>query len=531
MVKKQALSERDQLEEAYRSRSAEDFLLFCLGLTIASASGPKLFRDCIHDFQLECFRDLAPALHALRDGEMPECRRFWIERTKKSSKDADLAICLLWLIAFVRRPFLVQVCAANKKQAGIIKRRIAALIHFNYWLADLVKIQQNRVISAEGEELGQVVIESTDTDGGAHGETPDLLILNELVHVARWPVMETHMNNASGVPRGVVIVSTNAGIKGTKAHTWRESFVTNRDPQWHSHVWSEASPWLNPKDIEAMRKLDPIGSEYRRLWEGVWVTGAGDAIDEQSIDRAFILDGPLEEREQGWFYIGGLDLGVSRDHAGVSVLGVNPAEQRVRVAYIRAFVPSVKNDKGTLEVDSHAVERTCIHLWRTFLIDWFGYDPAAGGSFMAQRLRRAGLPMREWTFASPSNTTDMAQSFVQLLKDGKLECYDDEEGRLRRDFKKFFITYKPPSTYKLEAVSDETGHADVGVATIIPMPQAIERLKYWEGLTPDDVLYNEDDEKVFNEEELERLPLEMREVYDTIKPVEATAFDDFDGVF
>lgn len=524
MPKKKTRTDKEQTQEVYRAMSAENFLLFCRGLTISTKSeGPVLFKDRIQDFQWECFKDLAPSLHALRDGETPKVRRFWIERTKKASKDADLAVCLLWLVAFVRRPFLVQVCAANQKQAGIVKRRITDLLHYNYWLHDFVRVQQNQVKSPD--DLATVIIESTDNAGGAHGETPDLLILNELVHVARWSVMETHMANAQGVPQGVVIVSTNAGIKGTRAHAWREQYVTQKHPRWCSHVWSNLAPWVDPVDVKEAREMDPIGSEYRRLWEGRWITGAGDAIDEETIDKAFVLDGPTEEREPGWVYVAGLDLGVSRDHAGVAVLGINTVEQKVKVCFVQGFAPNIKNDKGKPEVNSHAVERACIRLWRTYLIDWFGYDPAAGGSFMAQRLRREGLPMREWTFASNSNMTDMAQSFVQLMKDGKLECYHDEEGRLRNDFGKFFISYKPPSTYKLEAVADERGHADVGVAAIIPMPQAIERLKYWEGLNPDDVLFDKDDDREFTEEELDRLPIEMKEVYDCASLYD---FEDYD---
>jgi len=88
-------------------------------------------------------------------------------------------------------------------------------------------------------------------------------VLNELVHVERWPVMETHMNNADGVPQGVVIISTNAGFKGTKADVWRKAAMA--DPgRWGLHVWHERAPWTDPADIEEARRRN-IGSEYKRL--------------------------------------------------------------------------------------------------------------------------------------------------------------------------------------------------------------------------------------------------------------------------
>jgi len=186
------------------------------------------------------------------------------------------------------------------------------------------------------------------------------------------------------------------------------------------------------------------------------------------------------------------------------------------VVNFRAFIPEVAGGSGDLEVSVMAVENACVALWKTFLIDWFGYDPAAGGSFMAQRLRMHGLPMREVSFANPSNLTDMARSFVQVLKDGKLECFDNKEERLRNDFGRFTISYKPPSIYKLEAISDAEGHADVGTSVIIALPQAVERMKYWGGLSKDDILWDEDDDKMLTNKELGGLPLEMREVYDGV---------------
>lgn len=514
-------SQQKDVDEVYRAKSADDFLLFALGLIIPSSDGPLLLANCIADFQKECFQSLAPSLHALREGIKPKVRRFWVERTKKSSKDGDLGICILWLIAFAKRPFLIQVCAANQKQAGIIKRRIDNLLHYNPWLTDYVKVQQKGILSTNG--MGELIVEASDVSGGAHGETPDLLVLNELVHVARWITMETHMNNANGVPRGVVIVSTNAGIKGTTAHAWRNDAIKRKE-RWKVHVWNKKAPWLDDEDVEEARRLDPIGSTFKRLWEGQWVLASGDALDGGTIDRSFVLEGPTEEREAGWTYLGGLDLGISKDHSAVAVIGVNAKEQKVKVVYVKGWVPNKPNDKDKLEVNSTAVEWECIRLWKLYLVEWFGYDPAAGGSFMAQRLRMAGVPMREWSFASTQNMTDMAQAFVQLMKDEKIQCYHDEEGRLHRDFNKFSISHKPPSTYKLESVSDEFGHADVGTAVIITLPQAVERLQYWEGLTPADVLWSEDDHKEFSEEELNQLPVEMREIYEDIKPIDAMGY-------
>ena len=111
---------------------------------------------------------------------------------------------------------------------------------------------------------------------------------------------------------------------------------------------------------------------------------------------------------------------------------------------------------------------------------------------MAQRLRRAGVPMREMTFSSATNLTSMAKALMTSVKDRKLECYEDPEGRLRRDLGKFDIQAKIPSGYRLVSVADEYGHADVGTALAICLPYALGMLES-RGLRADDVFFLEDD--------------------------------------
>jgi len=507
-----------EVRGAYQIAAKDSFMVFVRGLTIPSASGPALFDKVMASFQRECFADLALSLHAVKDGTMPPKRRFWIERTKKSSKDCDVSACLIWLMAFSERPLLGQVCAANSEQARIIEDRATAFLHYNPWLNDYVEILQRTIRSKKLPREIRTQIEATGSAGAAQGPTPDILILNELVHVERWTVMEAHMNNADGVPRGMAIVATNAGIRGSKAEVWRKNAFANKS-RWTVHVWNKLAPWISIDDMEDAKRRDPIGAEFSRLWRGRWISGVGDAVDQDSIDRAFCLDGPLSGPESGWRYLGGLDLGVSHDHAGVALLGVNEKEQRIKVARIAAWEPSVPNDKGVLEVDCEAVEAECEHLSKLFRMEYFGYDPAAGGSFMAQRLRKKNVPMREMTFSSPTNQSAMATSFVKAMKDGRLECYEDDEGRLRRDFGKFSIEHKPPSKYKLIATSDEFGHADVGVALVIPLPRAIEMLGGVSGLQmTDSVAFDMDEE--LSDEELDELPDALRDIYDLEVEVE-----------
>jgi len=498
----------------YEEAAKDDFLTFARCVVIPSASGEQVMeaamlsyeRKGIEPFQRRFFQDVAPSLQAIRIGAMPPCRRFWMERTKKASKDNDLAICVLWLMAYPRRPLFCQIVAADREQAGILKRRAEDILFYNEWLRPFVQIRRNRIISENG--LAQTVIEASDK-ASAHGETPALLILNELVHVAKWDVMQVHYNNASGVPRGVVIISTNAGYKGTKAEVWKKNAETKKE-RWHIHVWDKKAPWLSDEDVADAQAMN-TKSEYVRLFKGRWVSGKGDAVDEDSIERIFRPElEPLVGPEKGWVYIGGLDLGVSHDHAGLVILGVNRDEKRLRVAMLRDWKPSIPNDKGVLEVDIARVKEATVQASKAFSVLWFGYDPAAGGSFFAQELRQSGVLMKEVRFTGVS-LNDMATAFMQVIESGRLQCFESEE--LRRDLGKFHIVARVPQGYQLKAMTDEYGHADVGTALVICLPMAMKLLGGSLLMVPDLIA---DDGKELTKEEEESMDPLLRDIVDDI---------------
>jgi len=483
----------------YEEEGQKHFFTFARCLVIPSASGPMGLEEAMLDyenrgvepFQRDFFRDVAPSLEVVRIGGMPPCRRFWMERTKKGSKDNDLAICILWLMSFPKRPVFCQIVAADQEQAGIVKRRAEEILYYNEWLRPFVRILRNKIVSTNG--LAETVIEASDK-ASAHGETPALLVLNELVHVAKWEVMQAHYNNALGVPRGVVIVSTNAGYKGTKAEKWKNNALSKKG-MWHVHVWDKKAPWLNDEDVREAKDVN-TRSEFIRLFgrEGGgdnWVSGKGDALTEEEIN--FVFRGnlqPLTEPEEGWIYVAGLDLGISKDHAGFAVVGVNKKEKRIRVVLSRDWKPTKPNEEGKKQVDIAVVKDVIESVYKTFSVVWFGYDPAAGGSFLAQDMRLRGVRMREMRFEGVS-LNEMALAFTKEVKSGKLESFEHEA--LRRDFGKFHIVANAMQQYRLKAKSDEHGHADVGTALVICLPKAIELVG---GLVPEvsNILAYDDEE-------------------------------------
>ncbi len=494
----------ESYEREQQRRSSSNFLLFLLGLKIPSSKGPVIFRECIEDFQMETFVSLVPSLQAIREGTMPPRGRFWIERTKKAAKDADLAICLLWLLCFPIRPLFLQVGAADKDQASIVRKRISDLIHFNPWLKDLVEVHQYRVKSKN--ELAELVISAADVSG-SHGATPDVLILNELAHVTKKEFFDNLMDNIDGVPQGLAILATNAGFKGTWVEVWRTNAMES--DRWSVHIWAKPAPWHSKGILEEAKKRNSR-SRYERLWEGRWASGKGEALSEGDIDRCFSYGIKQNtKREDGWIYVAAYDLGISHDHSALVVLGVNRETQRIKTVWIKAWEPAIKTGEGKKEVNLSLVEEACISVHKIFHLEWFGYDPAAGGSFLAQRLRRLNLPMREVAFQA-KNLNDMAVMLIQMVEEGRLECFDDEEGRLRRDFGKFDMIERT-NGYKLESVSDEYGHADAGTALVICLPHVKELLDRMIGWSGDEVVACEEEA---TEEEIEAMDKGLKELYD-----------------
>jgi len=504
-----------QLMAAYIDMAQKDFLFFAKGLTLKSGYGPQAFSACVAPFQLKVLEDLAPSIQAERDGNMPPIKRAWMERTKKASKDTDIATILTWMTAFATRPMFLQVGAADRDQAGIVKRRIEDLLFYNKWLEDFIQIKSYEISG----KLATLQIVAADV-AGSHGETPDVLVINELSHVTKWEFVQNLLDNAAGVPQGFIIVATNAGIKGTKAHKLREN--AKESANWYFHKFDEPAPWLSKEDLEEAKQSNSP-SRFRRLFYGQWSSGKGDALDEDDIAKCFKKElVRLWAPEPEWQYIAGLDLGVTHDHSGSIVVGVHAGRQRIRVVQSTAWEPSIIVN-GKKEVDLQAVEDWCFQMWRTFGITYYGYDPSQA-KLMAQRLTRRGVPMREMTFSSAANLTQMAVGLVQVVEGGILESYEDD--RLLRDFGKFNIvetlmggrvdkdTGEKAASYKLQSVSDEFGHADLGTALVILLPKAISILEVPMFMSTDIVATPDDDSMDMTEEELLMMDPELREIYD-----------------
>lgn len=479
-------------------RFAVDPAAFREALIIPAADGPARFTDVMADFQRRDFEEIDKALLALKAGTKPAKGRLWIERTKGASKDTDLAVCLMWLLAFTPRPLTCQVGAADQDQADELRKQAKLILRMNPWLGDVLQVQAWSIQNVRTDSRAEII--ATDV-GGSHGARPDLLILNELSHVVKEEFARNLLDNASKVPNGVVIIATNAGFQDSWAWTVREMARTSF--RWHFSAYKRPAPWVDPAELEdARRRNSP--ARFSRLWEGEWSRGVGDALDENDVLASVREDlSPMDGDERGYIFFGGLDLGIKRDHAALCIVGKHvghteettepepdrpalpstiaacvelgiledprpqreptyasyPATGRLRLAYCQSWAP-----RPGKPVDLELVESTVRAIHQRFRPIAICFDPFQA-ALMAQRLTRRGVRMDEVAFVG-KNLDAMASGLLEEFTARNIDLYPDPP--LLADLRRLRIAEKSYG-HKLEATRDETGHADRATALTLAL--------------------------------------------------------------
>ena len=449
-----------------RVRQYADDPMACLcDLTVPAATGQARFGDIMAAHQREWLQALAPALVAVAKGEKPPIGKFFLEGTKGSGKDFLLALCVLWLLAFTKRPLHCQIGAADQDQADELRKSAKAVLRLNRWLAKRPIYVRNWRIECPKTE-GEAEIIAADV-AGSHGARPDVLILNELHAITKWEFAENMLDNASKVPQGLVAIATNAGFTGSDAFRWRE--MARLSPRWSFHQFDQPAPWLDAEEIEEAR-LRNSAERFARLFFGQWSSGSGDCLDPEDIKAAIRFEGPLTGRDadfRQWQFVGGLDLGIKHDHSAFVVLGVKSGEERIRLAWVQNWKPP----RGG-QVDLAGVERHIVEINQRMHLRMLRYDPhQCQGT--AQRLRRMGIMTEEVTFVG-SNLDLMATTLMETFRSQLIDLYDHKQ--LIRDLGRLTIEEKPYGQ-KLTAISDADGHADTATALAIALPYAVRLLR------------------------------------------------------
>lgn len=438
---------------------ATDPIAFLDALVIPSAKGRKPFKEVMGDYQREWFKTIAPSLVAVCKGETPPIGRYWVERTKGGSKDSDVGLCLLYLLAFSTVKLDMEVGAADKEQAGEMKKAMEDVLRLNSWLADRVEVQSWHVVcKATGS---QCRILATDV-AGSHGSRPDVVVMNELSHVQKQEFAENLLDNATKKPQGLVIVATNSGFTESWQDTWRKMAIES--DRWHTHFLSEPAPWLSDEEIDEAQRRNS-SARFNRLYWGQWVSQSGDALDQDDIQACVLhKEPPIDDWAD--YTVAGLDLGVKQDHSAVVVLGGNYETGQLRLLYAQRWKP-VDGPGG--KVSLMQVENTVELLNRRFDLTWCGYDPFEA-MLLSERLVKASVPMKEVPFRG-KQLDEMATHLLDVFRSRRIELF--EHPALIADLGRLTIEEKSYG-HRLSATRTEQGHADLATALAIALPIAVE---------------------------------------------------------
>jgi hypothetical protein len=455
--------------------------VFRESLLIDTDSGPRPLSECIDPWQEKDFAALDDGWKRAVMGTSQEAtyQRGWLERPRGHSKSLDLAIMATWALFSARRPLSGFGAAGDQDQARLLRDAIGRLCYCNPWLLKILEVQINRVVNTRTQSTLEIISSDAPT---SYGLTPDFVIADEITHWQKRDLWDSLLSSSAKRSTCMLVCITNAGLSDDWQWDAREKIRT--DPKWFfSRLDGPVASWITPDRLQEQERLLP-NIAYRRLWLNEWTSGGGDALTQADIDAAFLPDlRPQTRAQEGYTYVGGLDLGVSRDASAICILAIRRGHEghgRIRLAFTRLWRPR----KGT-KINLQEIEDSLVTLHSLFNLKSLCFDPWQA-LHMAQRLQAAELgvdrkqlskhampskvPMRE-VVQSGQNLQRIASIVIEAFADRRLELFDDPD--LRRDCQRFRIEERPYG-FRLTSPRDGQGHGDLGASFCLAMLGASE---------------------------------------------------------
>lgn len=435
--------------------------------------------------------------------------RSYLERARGHSKTTDLAVQALFALFSANRLIWGYVISGSKDQANLLYLQMKRIGELNPWILDEIDIGEELVINHRTGSFIKILSSNAET---SIGQTPDFLILDELSHWKKESLFNNVYSSAAKLDHCVVSIITNAVDDKPFGWHWRvrEACRTDNDPEglrWHFRsLPAMSASWISRRQMNDQRtKLTPAA--FLRFWMNKAIGKEKYAIPPDQIEAAVQLPGPYEggPRHNYTTLVGGLDLGISHDHAAFVVIGCRYLESMKPIAELLLCHSWRPKDYETGRIPLRDVQayilRACKRLGIGGNFGGIVYDPSQA-ELMAENLRAK----QTWTEAfqeiqggqircekggfSAQECTIIATALLDVFANKKLLLYRDEDmiGDLGR------LTIKDDGMRrKLTAVSDEAGHADrasaLGLAmswvtgTLAEMEREAESKRFAAGLT------------------------------------------------
>ena len=429
-------------------------------LAIDTDAGPRSLGAILDGWQRADFLALDPGWRQVAGIPGPSGPlRGWLERPRGHSKTADVAAMVSWVLFASRRRLAGVVAAGDADQARLLRDAVDRLCRGNPWLGSLLDVQRERIVNKHtGSELTVLTADAPTS----YGLTPDFIVCDELTHWPRRELWDSLLSAPAKRSSCLLLVIGNAGFVDSWQWGTREGVRT--DPAWYfSRLDGPQASWITAERLAEQRRLLPAIA-FARVWLNEWSSGSGDALDPADIEGAVTLAGPAHEREQGWAYVAGLDLGLTRDATALCVVAkhVGFVERRTVEMPALTGVAAALADCGLVEtrltssdevsyisgngrcklvdllirrpesgntgsraraVDLAAVEAAILDVHARLGLSLVACDPWQA-ALLIQRLQSRGVPMEAVPFSGP-NLSAMASATLDAFTQRTLELYDD----------------------------------------------------------------------------------------------------------
>lgn len=438
-------------------------------LVIESRGRLARLSDVIEPWQKTDFEGMDEAWkHAIGvRADSPGVRIGYFERARGHSKTTDLAVMALWALWASDRTVSGMAAANDREQADVIRKQVEKLLILNPWVSSKVQVQLYRVLNLATR--GEMKIMSGDARSG-FGRVPDFIVADELTHWTNEDFWTTVFSTVAKRPNCLISIITNAGMGKGVSWQWRVRESLREDSAcYFSRLDGPVASWMTSDALDLQRRNLPSEKAFNRLWLNRWQTETGDVLEEDDIAACTTLPGPVSARGDMRF-LAGLDLGVKNDHSALVVIGIDIEAERFKLASVQSWAPS-EQEGGKVRLSD--VTAACIAAHERFGLDGIAYDPDQAYR-VAEECEDAGITMIETPF-TPKNCTAMARVLLSVFTNRLIDLYDDP--LLVRDLLRLSIVERP-SGFKIEAVRDELGHCDRGIALSIVLPLAEQWLKY-----------------------------------------------------
>lgn len=340
---------------------------------------------------------------------------------KKNGKSTLVAGIGVWFL-FASEPHGEVIVAANNlDQASlIIYDKIRTAVRDNPNLAASAKLLKNKIVMKSTGTTCRPIAAKYET---AAGVNPTLVLFDEL-----WGFPDRkfydELTTSPARKNPLSIVVTYAGYDtDSLLYSLYKQGMEGSDPSMFFY-WSHENKasWVSQKYLDTQRRRLPPNS-YARFHENRWAAPDSTFITPEDIKR---LHSVPWIRQEGAVpggvhdYIITCDLGVSHDRTARVVGHYNPIDSKVYVDNIKWWEGTKANHVEVADVERDLWNSMAAFKTKNIVIDPWQME------YVIQRMRaQAWTDLNITAFNFNADMMPMSNLLIQLLREGRLVCYDE----------------------------------------------------------------------------------------------------------